>query len=128
MTNGITTPAYLGGIYLVNEHKVRFVPDEDRVEHGTRRPVLVMSGPDSNSDPKWPFVLACPLSTSGKFKTRFDVALAVGQGNVTKATWVRVPAIQSLTKADLQDRWGILDERIMSQVQARLFEYLGLAD
>lgn len=97
----------------------------ERVVHATRRPVVVVTGPDSNSDRSWPFLLVCPLSTSTSRKTRYDVQLAAGQGNVTKRTWIRIPAVQPFMKSSLQDFQGQLDARVLSQIQA---QYLGLVD
>lgn len=128
MIQGLRTPVYAGGIYLVEDRTLRLIPEEERVVHTTRRPVVVVTGPDSNSDQGWPFVLVCPLSTSTSRKTRYDVQLAAGQGNVTKRTWIRVPAIQPLMKSNLQDLQGQLDARVLSQIQARLAQYLGLID
>jgi mRNA-degrading endonuclease toxin of MazEF toxin-antitoxin module len=125
VTQDLPSPVYVGGIYLVDDRALRLIPEEERVVHDARRPVVVLSGSDTNNDPGWPFLLACPLSSSTRRRTRFDVQLAVGQGNVTKKTWVRIPAIQPLIKSSLQDRQGTLDERLLSQIQARLAQYLG---
>lgn len=126
MTNVLPTPVYAGGIYLVRDELLRLIPEEERQVHVTRRPIVVVSGPETNSDLKWKFILACPLSTSTTRRTRFDVELAAGQGNVSKKTWVRIPAVQPFMKQHLQDHSGILDARLLEQIHARLAQYMGL--
>ncbi|MFB4275304.1 type II toxin-antitoxin system PemK/MazF family toxin [Nonomuraea sp. MTCD27] len=115
-----------GGVYLVGDKEVRLIPEEERVVHDERRPVVVVTGGGTNSDTSWPFVLACPISGSTSRRTRFDVHLARGQGGVVKKCWIRVPAVQPLLKTALEDRTGTLDEDLLTQVQGRLAQYLGL--
>jgi mRNA-degrading endonuclease toxin of MazEF toxin-antitoxin module len=124
------TPSALvraGGIYLVPDKEIRLIPEEEREVHETRRRVVVVTGP-TNSEEAWRFVLGCPISGSTSKRTRFDVQLAAGQANVEKKCWIRVPAVQPFMKAQLQDYTGSLDERLLSQVQARLVQYLGLIE
>ncbi|MYQ46080.1 hypothetical protein GTW40_13595 [Streptomyces sp. SID4985] len=121
-------PVYSGGVYYVTDDKLRLIPDEDRQLHETRRPVLVVTGPTTNSDVEWPFVLVCPISSSTSRRTRYDIQLAQGQGGVLKKCWVRVPAIQPLMKDKLGDRLGTIEGRLLSQVQVRLAQYLGMLD
>ncbi len=116
----------MGGVYYVRDESLRLLPEEERVTHDARRPVLVITGPATNGDPAWPFVLGCPISRSTSRRTRYDVQLAAGQGGATKKCWIRVPAAQPLLKAQLEDRLGTLDERLLSQVQTRLAQYMGL--
>jgi mRNA-degrading endonuclease toxin of MazEF toxin-antitoxin module len=115
-----------GGVYLVRDDRIRLIPEEERVVHDPRRPVVVVSGPDTNGDQSWPSVLVCPISGSTSRRTKYDVQLARGQGGVIKKCWIRIPAIQPLLKTQLEDRSGTLDERLLSQVHARLFQYMGL--
>lgn len=124
----MTVPVYAGGVYYVVDDKLRLIPDEERQLHETRRPVLVVTGPTANSDIQWPFALVCPISGSTGRKTRYDVQLAAGQGGVTKKCWVRVPAVQPIMKTMLGDRLGTLEARVLSQVHARLAQYLGMID
>ncbi|MFE5108570.1 type II toxin-antitoxin system PemK/MazF family toxin [Streptomyces sp. NPDC056663] len=121
-------PVYAGGVYYVTDEKLRLIPDEDRQLHTTRRPILVVSGPSSNGDMAWPFILVCPISSSTTRKTRYDIQLAAGQGGVVKKCWVRVPAIQPLMKDMLGDQLGTLEGRLLSQVHTRLAQYMGLLD
>lgn len=126
MTRAGPLAAIIGGVYLVQDERLRLIPEEERVTHDTRRPVVVVTGPVTNGDPAWQFVLACPISGSTSRRTRFDVQLAAGQGGVTKKCWIRIPAVQPLLKTQLEDRSGTLDERLLSQVQARLAQYMGI--
>ncbi|MER5621664.1 type II toxin-antitoxin system PemK/MazF family toxin [Streptosporangium sp. NPDC002544] len=121
-------PYLAGGVYLVSDKSLRLIPEEDRVVHDERRPVVVVTGTESNGDPDWPFVLACPISGSTSRRTRFDVQLAKGQGGAVKKCWIRVPAVQPLMKSVLEDRSGTLDEDLLTQVHGRLAQYLGLLD
>lgn len=116
----------IGGIYLVDDSKVILLPAERREIHEERRRFLVLSGPETNSDPRWPVLLGCPLSGSTRFRTRFDVKLAYGEAGVTKKSWIRVPAIQPILKTDIQDLTGTLAATRLAEVQARLLEYMAL--
>ncbi|WP_169789136.1 hypothetical protein [Nonomuraea candida] len=49
-----------------------------------------------------------------------------GQGGVIKKCWIRVPVVQPLMKTALEDRTGALDEDLLTQVQGRVAQYLGL--
>ncbi|GAA4522600.1 hypothetical protein GCM10023096_49580 [Nonomuraea ferruginea] len=119
-------PYVAGGVYLVSDKTLRLIPEEERVVHDERRPVVVVTGGQSNGDPDWPFVLVCPVSSSTSRRTRFDVQLARGQGGVIKKCWIRVPAVQPLMKSVLEDRTGTLDEDVLTQIQGRLAQYPGL--
>ncbi|MFI6458095.1 type II toxin-antitoxin system PemK/MazF family toxin [Streptosporangium amethystogenes] len=121
-------PYLAGGVYLVSDKSLRLIPEEDRVVHDERRPVVVVTGTESNGDPDWPFVLACPISGSTSRRTRFDVQLARGQGGAVKKCWIRIPAVQPLMKSVLEDRTGTLGEDLLTQVHGRLAQYLGLLD
>lgn len=121
-------PVLVGGIYLVKDGEIRLIPEDKRQIHTERRPVVVVSGGASNSDEDWPFILACPLSTSTTRRTKYDVQLNMGQGNVSKKTWIRIPAVQPLMKTDLQDHTGVLPGRILEEIQARLVQYMGMFD
>lgn len=121
-------PYVAGGVYLVSDKALRLIPEEERAVHDERRPVVVVTGVTTNGDPEWPFVLACPVSGSTKRRTWFDVQLGKGQGGVTKKCWIRIPAVQPLMKTVLEDRMGTLDELLLTQVQGRLAQYMGLVD
>jgi mRNA-degrading endonuclease toxin of MazEF toxin-antitoxin module len=118
----------VGGIYFVRDDFITLVPRGDRPVSYERRPVLVVSGPSTNSDAGWSFVLVCPISSSTSRRTKFCVKLASGDGNLPKKGWVRVPAVQPMEKSALQDHTGVIPEDKLAAVQARLVEYLGLLD
>ncbi|GIH98760.1 type II toxin-antitoxin system PemK/MazF family toxin [Planobispora takensis] len=121
-------PYMAGGVHLVSDKALRLIPEEERVVHDERRPVVVVTGTETNGDPAWPFVLICPISGSTSRRTRFDVQLAKGQGGAVKKCWIRIPAVQPLMKSALEDRTGMLDEDLLTQLQGRLAQYLGLLD
>jgi hypothetical protein len=53
-----------GAVYYVRDRGLTLPPNEDRAYHDERRPVLVISGPETNSDTSWNFVLVAPISSS----------------------------------------------------------------
>lgn len=116
-----------GGIYTVDDDAVTLPPNDDREYHDSRT-VVVVSGPSTNSDSSWKFVLVCPTSGSTKRKTRFCVKLNAGDGNLRKKCWARVPAVQPLLKADLKDHWGVIPEEKLERLYGRVVEYMGLLD
>lgn len=115
-----------GGVYLVADSKIKLLPAEERQTHAERRRFVVLSCPAVNSDPKWISVTGCPISGSTRFRTRFDVQLGYGEAGVTKKCWIRVSAIQSLHKTDIEDLTGTLSGDRLGEVQARLLQYLGI--
>lgn len=114
-----------GGIYLVKEDAFTLPPEHLRIAHRERRPFLVLGG-DTNSEFAWPIVSGCPISSSTSFRTRFDIKLSCGEGGVSKKCWVRVPAVQPILKADLEDYLGALPADRLEEVEARVLLYLGV--
>lgn len=121
----VQTPIVRGGIYLVPDDKLVMLPRALRQLLHDHRFFVVLSGDTTNSQQDWPVVSGCPLSSQTTLRTRFDVKLAAGEGGVTKKCWVRVPAIQSIEKADLWQFTGTLDPAKLDQIDASLFDYLG---
>lgn len=117
-----------GGIYYVDDSKITLPPDSDRSYHESRRPVVVLSGPETNGKRSWQTVLAAPVSSSTSRKTSYCVRLAAGEGGMSKKCWVRVVAVQPLLKSDLGDRTDVLRPVRLEEIQARLFQYLGVLD
>ncbi|MDG4763624.1 type II toxin-antitoxin system PemK/MazF family toxin [Solwaraspora sp. WMMD406] len=109
-----------GGIYYVKDKAISLPPNDGRNYHDERRPVVVLSGPDTNSLAGWPTVLVAPISTSPKLKTQYCVKLGASEGGLPKKCWVRVVAVQPLLKSDLQDRLGVLSAERLEEIQARL--------
>jgi mRNA-degrading endonuclease toxin of MazEF toxin-antitoxin module len=120
------TAPIVGGIYLVADSTIVLLPAESRAVHDSRRPVLVLSGSETNADPNWVVVLACPISSSTTRRTKFCVKLSAGEGNVTGKCWVRIPAVQALMKSNLEDHQGVITENRLAECYARLVEYMGL--
>ncbi|GAA1431360.1 hypothetical protein GCM10009616_18270 [Microlunatus lacustris] len=116
-----------GGVYWVRDESISLPPNDVRNMH-PRRPVVVISGPNTNSDPNWATVLIMPTSTATTHRTRFCVKLPAGCGNLDKKTWARVPAAQPLLKTDLQDQLGILPADKLEEIQGRLLDYMGLLE
>jgi mRNA-degrading endonuclease toxin of MazEF toxin-antitoxin module len=119
-------PVINGGVYYVDDSVISLPPNDDRMYHNERRPVVVLSGPDTNSDDAWRTVLVAPISSSTSRKTRYCVRLAASEGGLAKKGWVRVIAVQPLSKTELADRPGVLPAARLEEIQARLFRYLGL--
>ncbi|MFI7552505.1 type II toxin-antitoxin system PemK/MazF family toxin [Micromonospora sediminimaris] len=122
----ISSPIVIGGLYYVKDSIVSLPPNDGRNIHDERRPVVVLSGPNTNSFAGWRTVLVAPTSTSTSLKTKYCVKLAAGEGNLPKKCWVRVVAVQPLLKSDLQDHLGVLSAARLEEIQARLFQYMGL--
>lgn len=115
-----------GGVYLVADARLTLLPEEERQVHDERRRFVILSGSETNLDDSWPVVFGCPISSSTRFKTQFDVKLAAGEAGATKKCWIRIPAAQPLLKSDLEDLTGKLDGARLQEVQARILQYLGL--
>lgn len=122
----INNPVINGGVYYVKDSAISLPPNDGRKYHDERRPVVVLSGPNTNSFAGWRTVLVAPISTSTSLKTQYCVRLGANEGGLPKKCWVRVVALQPLLKSDLQDRLGVLSAERLEEVQARLFQYMGL--
>lgn len=122
----INNPVINGGVYFVKDSVVSLPPNDDRNYHDERRPVVVLSGPDTNGLAGWRTVLVAPISSSTSLKTQYCVRLSAGEGGLAKKCWIRVIAVQPLLKSDLEDRLGVLSAERLEEVQARLFQYMGL--
>ncbi len=72
--------------------------------------------------------MGCPISKSTRFRTSLCVKLAVGEGNVTKKCWIRVPALQAVPKAALEELTGELPPHKLHETQMRVLQYLGMVD
>ncbi|OSC38745.1 type II toxin-antitoxin system PemK/MazF family toxin [Mycobacterium decipiens] len=117
-----------GGIYLIPDEAVVLLPKVVKRRLHKHRYFVVLSGDTTNNDAKWPLVSGCPLSGETTLKTRFDIKLGQGEGGVEKKCWVRIPALQSIEKADLWQFTGTLDPPKVAQIDAALFDYLGQFD
>ena len=113
-----------GSVYYVADDAIKLVPDEGNRQQHDRRPVLVVSGDRTNADPAWPIVLIMPISTSAKKATEHCVALATGEGGVSKDCWVRTTAIQPIEKRLIQDMLGRLLANKLEIVDAKLANYM----
>ncbi|GGP01382.1 type II toxin-antitoxin system PemK/MazF family toxin [Nonomuraea glycinis] len=47
-----------------------------------KRPVIVVSGDETNENPAWPIIFVVPISTSPTLKTPFRLQLGAGVGNL----------------------------------------------
>ncbi|QSB13959.1 type II toxin-antitoxin system PemK/MazF family toxin [Natronosporangium hydrolyticum] len=115
-----------GGVYYVKDNVISLPPNDQREYHEQRRPVVILSGPDTNSDKDWRVVLVAPISSSTSLKTSYCVKVNAGEANMSKKCWVRVVAVQPILKSDLGDRLGVLPSERLEEVQARIFQYMGL--
>lgn len=102
--------------------------------HSERRPVIVVSdqneahGTNSLADDAWPSVLAVPISSSTTYRTKFDVKIAAGEGNLPRKGWARVPALQAVDKRLLTDMLGRVRSEVLDEVTAQILNYLGLVE
>lgn len=79
---------------------------QQRTQH-PRRIVLIVSdqnqahGTNALPSSTWPSVLAVPISSATTGRTRFDVRISAGEGNLERRSWARVPALQVVDKDHL---------------------------
>lgn len=114
-----------GGVYTVIDEKIRLLPAGERYKHPTR-PFLVLSPTAIMQDDAWPVVVGCPLSTSDKWHTEYDVEILKGVAGLESNSWVRVPAIQPIEKDDLDFFKGQVPGNLLVQVRASIAAYCGL--
>ena len=119
-----TVEIIAGGVYYVADDKLALPPESKRTRHEERRPFVVISGQTQNSDSRWPLVLGCPISSSTTQRTRFCIKLSQGEANLSKKSWIRVPAIQPLDKGDLGDFLGTLPEITAENLMASILKYM----
>lgn len=118
-----------GGVFQIRDEKLTLPPESQRGEaHKSARPFLVVSRDDKNADTNWPTIVGCPISSSTGYKTQYCVKLSAGTANLTKKSWVRVPAIQPISKEDITQFMGELSADLMLDVDASIAEYLDLGD
>lgn len=116
-----------GGVYVVDDNALSLPPNDNRTYHQSR-PLIVISGSTTNSDPNWPTALVVPTSSSTQMRTRFCVKLGHGEGGLDRKTWARVPAAQPLMKSELTTNLGIISGVLLEEIHARLLEFMGLLD
>ena len=118
-----------GAIFMIPDEALTLPPESLRGEpHLERRPFLILSNDESNLDPNFLIVMGCPISSSTKFRTGFDVKLNQGQGGVSKKCWIRVPAMQPLPKSIVasQDKTGVVPSDILEDVDISLVQFLNM--
>lgn len=76
----------------------------------------------------WPSVLIVPISSSTSFKTRFDVLIPAGCGNLPKKGWARVPAVQPIDKQHLGEMLGQVPLDVLDDVTGQVLNYLGILE
>jgi mRNA-degrading endonuclease toxin of MazEF toxin-antitoxin module len=114
-----------GGVYYVADKTLTLPPNDERQYHD-RRTVVVISGEETNRDTLWRPVLVVPTSSQTTYKTKYCVTLNHGMGNVQKKCWIRTSAVQPILKTELSDHLGVIPPEKLAELQARLFEYMGL--
>lgn len=121
-----------GSVYYVDDERLTLPEAAARQVHLERRPVVVISDQNevhgTNQAAEWPSILAVPVSSSTTYKTRFDVKLGAGEGNLPKKCWARVPAVQMLDKTWLLDLLGRISAEKLAEITAQLLNYLGLIE
>ncbi|HVC81802.1 MAG TPA: type II toxin-antitoxin system PemK/MazF family toxin [Chloroflexota bacterium] len=123
-----------GSIYYIPDVRLRLPGDIDSRTHHPQRPVLIVSDQNArhgtNAQPSqlWPSVLIVPLSSSTTGRTKFDVRLGAGEGNLPKKSWARVPALQVVDKDYIGDYLGKVTPAVLEMVNAQILNYLGLID
>jgi mRNA-degrading endonuclease toxin of MazEF toxin-antitoxin module len=122
-----------GGVYYISDHLLKLPGDSGggRKQH-PQRPVLVVSDQNeengTNAAPAnvFPVVWIVPLSTSSTGRTRFDIPVAAGDGNLPQKCWARVPALQLVDKANLGTFLGVVKQETLDAVTAQILRFLGI--
>lgn len=117
------TPIRRGHVYWVPDAEIDLPPEQNRSQH-PRRPVIVLTSDQKNTDSDWPIVVVCPLS-SGAQASEYDVRISANAGGLSSRGWARVCLIQPLDKKFLNDRIGQLDASVIDDVMANYLGYLG---
>ncbi|WP_257643206.1 type II toxin-antitoxin system PemK/MazF family toxin [Micrococcus luteus] len=115
-----------GDIFYVTDVSLSLPPEDDREVHASRRPCLILSCEEKNSQPGWPILLIAPISSSTNRRTQYCVKLGAGEANLPRKCWVRVPAVQPLAKDDISDYLGSISQARLEEVQAGLMMYMGI--
>lgn len=123
LTQGSRLPRR-GGVYYVKDALITLLPREGREPHKERRTVIVLSSNEMNNNTEWLSVLAVPTSSEPTRVTPFCVEIPKGEGHLNKQTWARVPAVQPLEKADLQDFIGDLPTPRLNEILSSLGAYI----
>lgn len=118
-------PLRKGGVYWVADNRLTLPPNDERTVK-PKRPVIVVSGDETNENPDWPIVLVVPISTSPTLRTPFCLKLGAGVGNLPAKCWARVVAVQPLAKDDIQDFLGNIPSDMAAILDENLLAYLGL--
>lgn len=122
-----------GSVYYVRDEDV-LLPGDNRSLHDERRPVVVISdqnevhGTNADDAARWPSVTVVPISSSTKYRTRFDVKLSAGEGNLPKKAWARVPATQAMDKNYLDELIGQISQEKLDEITAQVLNYLGVIE
>jgi mRNA-degrading endonuclease toxin of MazEF toxin-antitoxin module len=123
-----------GAVYFVNDSDIMLPAGEMRATHTERRPVVVVSdqneqhGTNAEVSGIWPSVLVVPISSSTRYRTRFDVKLGAGEGNLSKKGWARVPALQVMDKEHLDELIGHISGDKLDELTAQILNYLGIIE
>lgn len=113
------------GIYEVSDNAIRLPPEQGRQKHRVRF-VVVMSEQQVCHSSAWPIVSCCPLSSSTKYDTEYDVIIP--KGIVTgedKETYARVHMIQPIEKHHLSNRVSTLPINLFDEIVANLAAHFG---
>ncbi|GAA4221607.1 mRNA-degrading endonuclease toxin of MazEF toxin-antitoxin module [Streptosporangium album] len=120
-------PIRKGGVYWVDDSDLTLPPNDER-NVKPRRPVIVVSGDETNENPDWPIALVVPISTAPSHKTAYCLQIGAAVANLPKKGWARIVAVQPLAKDEIQDLIGHLPADMQGILHENLFAYMGLVD
>lgn len=120
-------PVRRAAVYWIPDEAVELPPTTraKRKMHN-RRPFLVLSCDERNTEDVWPIVLGFPLSTSERLSTEYDVQIPRNECGLPDTSWVQVTLLQPIAKVHLLDRIGQLPANRMDIVIRNHFQYIGL--
>lgn len=114
------------GIYEVPDNAIRLPPEKDRNRHRVRFVVVMSEQTVCHSD-AWPVVSCCPLSSSTRYDTPYDVVIPAGiVTGEDKETYARVHMIQPIEKVHLRNRVNSLPALLFEQIVANLTLHFGV--
>ena len=123
----MNVPVRRAAIYWIPDEAVELPPTtrEKRNMHA-RRPFLVVSNDERNTEDEWPIVQGFPLSTAEHLKTEYDVKIPANECGLNNESWVQVVLLQPIAKKHLLERIGQVSANRMEEIIRNHLLYIGV--
>ncbi|MFQ5435867.1 MAG: type II toxin-antitoxin system PemK/MazF family toxin [Anaerolineae bacterium] len=124
-------PVNRGEVYLVKEAAIQFpkerLPGASPPHRHRQRPIVVLQCDEDNHNPKYPIVLAAPLSSRTDLKGRQDFLVRSGEARLRTDSIIMLGLIQPVLRNDLEDiPLGRFSPVRMEEITAMLLCNLGV--